>query len=168
MKNYVASFLIFLLLFISVSPVSAQTGDWNALASQVNSEIAVKVKNRKTVFGILTEADAASIKVKNSGGGKSVSEVTFKREEVEKVWLAKLSDGSRKILLGVGIGAAVGAGTGAGLGLIALAADGGSDYAGVVIFSAAAIGAGIGAAVGGATGFFTRSKNKRERLVYQQ
>lgn len=168
MKNYVAQFLIVLLLFVSISPVSAQTGDWNTLASQVNSEIAVKVKNRKTVFGILTEADPDLIKVKTSGGGNSVSEISFRREDVEKIWLAKLSDGSKKTLLGVGIGAGVGAAVGAGAGLIALGATGGSDDAtGVIVFSTV-VGAGIGAAIGGAAGFFTHSKNKKERLIYQQ
>ncbi len=168
MKNYVTQFLIVLLLFVSVSPISAQTGDWNAIASQVNSEIAVKAKNRKTVFGILTETDSDLIKVKTSGGSNSVSEISFRREEVEKIWLAKLSDGSKKTLLGVGVGAAVGAGVGTGAGLILLAATGGSDSFSSILVTSAAVGAGIGAAIGGASGFFTRSKNKKERLIYQQ
>ncbi len=168
MKNYIAQFLIVSLLFVFVSPVSAQTGDWNELSLQVNSEIAVKAKNRKTVFGILTETDSDSIKVKISGGGNSVSEISFKREEVEKIWLAKLSDGSKKTLLGVGVGAAVGAGVGTGAGLFLLAATGGSDSSSSVLLASAAVGAGIGAAIGGASGFFTRSKNKKERLIFQQ
>lgn len=167
MQNYVAQFLMVLLLFISVSPVAAQTGDWNALASQVNKEIAVKVENRKTVFGILTEADSDLIKVKTSGGN-SVLEVSLKREEVDQVWLATLSSKSNKTLRNAGIGAAVGAGLGAGLGLIALGATGGSDDAAGVIVIPTVIGAGIGAAIGGASGFFTRSKNKKDRLIYQK
>ena len=167
MKNYVAQFLIVLLLFVSVSPVAAQTGDWNALTSQVNNEVAVKAENRKTVFGILTEANFDSIKVKTSGG-KSDSEVSFKREEVDKIWLATLSSGSRKTLRDVGIGAAVGAGLGAGVGLIALGATGGSDDFAGILGASTAIGAGIGAAIGGAGGFFSRSKNKKDRLIYQK
>lgn len=167
MQNYVAQFLIVLLLFISASPIAAQTGDWNALTAQVNKEVAVKTKNRKTVFGILTEADSDLIKVKTSGGN-SVSEVSFRREEVDKVWFATLSKDSRKTLLGVGVGAAVGAGVGAGAGLILLGATGGSDdFAGILVTSTA-IGAGIGAAIGGASGFFSRSKNKKDRLIYQK
>ncbi len=167
MQNYVARFLIVLILFVSVSPVAAQTGDWNAVTSQVNNEIAVKAKNRKTVYGILTEAEADLIKVKTSGGS-GVSEVSFRREEVEKIWLATLTKDSNKTLRGVGIGAAVGAGLGAGLALIALAATGGSDNAAKVIVPPTLIGAGIGAAIGGASSFFSRSKNKKERLIYQK
>jgi len=167
MKNYVAQFLIVLLLFVSVSPVAAQTGDWNALTSQVNNEVAVKAENRKTVFGILTEANSDSMKVKTSVG-KSASEVSFKREEVDKIWLATLSDGSRKTLRDVGIGAAVGAGLGAGVGLIALGATGGSDDFAGILATSTAIGAGIGAAIGGASGLFSRSKNKKDRLIYQK
>ena len=167
MQNYVAQVLIVLLLFISASPVAAQTGDWNALTSQLNKEVAVKAKNRKTVFGILTEADSDMIKVKTSVG-KSVSEVTFRREETDKIWLATLSSKSNKTLRNVGIGAAVGAGVGAGLALIALAATGGSDNTAKVIVPPTVIGAGIGAAIGGASGFFSRSKNKKDRLIYQK
>ncbi len=167
MQNYVARFLIVLLLFISASPAAAQTGDWNALGSQINNEIAVKAKNQKTVYCVLTEADSALIKVKTSTG-KSVSEVSFRREDIDKIWLAKLSDGSRKTLLGIGIGAAVGAGVGAGVGLIGLAATGGSDNTSGILVLSTAVGAGIGAAIGGAAGVFSHSKNKKERLIYQK
>lgn len=167
MQNYVSQFLIVLLLFVSAFPVAAQTGEWNALASQVNNEVAVKGENRKTVFGILTEANSDSIKVKTSVG-KSASEVSFKREEVDKIWLATLSSGSRKTLRGVGIGAAVGAGLGAGAGLILLGATGGSDDFAGILGASTAIGAGIGAAIGGASGLFSGSKNKKDRLIYQK
>ena len=167
MKNYVTQSLIALLLLISVSQVSAQTGDWGALASQVNNEVAVKAGNQKNVFGILTEAGSDQIKVKTADG-KSVSEVSFRRENVEKIWLAKLGTGSRKTLQGVAIGAVSGAVVGAGLGLVALLATGGSDNTAGVLIPIAAVGAGIGAAIGGATGFFSGSKNKKNSLIYQK
>lgn len=159
-KKLVAHFLIVLLLLVYVSPAAAQTGDWDRLGSQLNSEVAVKAKNRKTVFGILTAADAVEIKVRTAGKS-NVSEVSFKREEVEKIWLAKLGGSSRKTLLGAGIGAAVGA----GIGLIALkSSDGeGGAYGAAVPFYAV-----VGAVVGGVAGFFARQKNKKEQLIYQK
>jgi hypothetical protein len=164
MKKLVAHFLTILLLLVYVSPTAAQTGsksgDWNTLNSQLNNEVAVKAGNRKTVFGILTAASADEIKVRTSDNN-NVSEVVFKREEVEKIWLAKLNESSRKTLLGAGIGAAVGA----GIGLIALK---GSDGEGGGFGAAVPFYAAIGAVVGGVAGFFVRQKNKKERLIYQK
>jgi hypothetical protein len=164
MKKLVTHFLTILLLLIYVSPAAAQTGgksgDWNTLGSQLNNEVAVKAGNRKTVFGILTNADAGEIKVRISANN-NVSEVLFKREEVEKIWLAKLDASSRKTLLGAGIGAAVGA----SIGLIALKGsdgDGGGFGAAVPVYAV------VGAVVGGVAGFFVRQKNKKERLIYQK
>lgn len=170
MKKLVAHFLTILLLLVYVSPAAAQTGstsgDWNTLGSQLNSEVAVKAANRKTVFGILTAADAGEIKVR-SIDNKGVSEALFKREEVEKIWLAKLNKSSRKTLLG----AAVGAGIGAGIGAIALKSSEGSDAygAGGAYGAAIPVFAVIGAGVGGVVGFLVRQKNnKKVRLIYQK
>ncbi len=167
MKNYIAQMIIVLLLFGSVSPMMAQTNDWSSLSSQVNSEIAVKPEKGKTVFGILTEANDDSIKIKTTKN-KVVTEVSFKREEVEKVWLATLSKDSKKVLLNAGIGVAVGAGVGAGAGLIALGATGGSDDTTGILVLTTAVGAAVGAAIGGATGLFSGSKNKKNRLIFQK
>jgi hypothetical protein len=164
-KNFLAHFLTVLFLFPCASLVSAQTnnrlGDWNTLSSHLNNEIAVKAENRKTVFGILSNAGSGEIKVRTSNKN-NVSEAVFKREEVEKIWLAKLDSSSRKTLLGAGLGAAVGA----GIGLIALSAN--RDEGGGAFGAAVPLYAAVGALVGGVAGFFARQKNKKERLIYQK
>ncbi|HQU82241.1 MAG TPA: hypothetical protein PKY59_03910 [Pyrinomonadaceae bacterium] len=167
MKNIISLSAVFLFLYVFVPSVSAQTNDWNALSSRINSEIAVKADKQKTVFGILSEADSSQIKVKTSIDGK-VSEVAFNRASVEKIWSAKLSKGTRKTLQGTLIGAGVGAGAGLGASLILLAATGGSDGTGTIVAIGTAIGAGAGAALGSTAGFFTRSGNKKQQLIYQR
>ena len=164
-RAFLARLLVVLFLFTSTSVVSAQTsnklGDWGALNSYLNNEVAVKAGNRKTVFGVLSSTDSGEIKVRTSDKN-NVSEVLFKREEVKKIWLAQLNSSSRKTLLGAGIGAAVGA----GIGLVALSAsrdEGGGAYGAAVPFYAA-----VGAVVGGVAGFFARDKNKKERLIFQK
>ncbi len=139
-KNFLARLLTVLFLFACASVVSAQTsnksGDWDTLNSYLNNAVAVKAENRKIVFGILSTTDSGEIKVRTSNKN-NVSEVLFKREEVEKIWLAELSSSSRKTLLGAGIGAAVGT----GIGLVALSASGAYGAA-VPLY------AGVGAVVG--------------------
>lgn len=164
MKKLTVHFLTMLLLLIYVSPVTAQTGsksgDWSTLNSQTNNEVAVKAENRKTVFGILMVTNPAEIKVRISGDN-NISDVIFKREEVEKVWLAELNSSSRKTLIGAGVGAAVGA----GIGLVALKSsdERGGGYGAAVPFYAV-----CGALAGGVAGFFVRQKNKKERMIYQK
>ena len=163
-KNFHARLLTVLFLFAYASVVAAQTsskfGDWDTLNSYLNNEVAVKAENRKIVFGILSDTDSGEIKVRTSNKN-NVSEVLFKREEVEKIWLAELGSSSKKTLLGAGIGAAVGG----GIGLAALLAnrdDGGGGYGAAVPFYA-----GVGAVIRGVAGFFVRRKNKKERLIFQ-
>lgn len=161
-KNFAHLFTVVLLL-VFVSITQAQTSVWDSLGSNLNNEIAVKAKNKKTVFGILTNQDSDTIKVRTSDK-KNVTEVSFNREEVEKIWQAKLSESSRNTLLGAGIGAAVGA----GIGLVALSTvdrdNGGGAYGAAVPIYAV-----VGAVIGGTAGFFIRkSGNKKERLIYRQ
>lgn len=161
-KNFAHFFtVLFLLAFVSIT--QAQTSDWDSLGSNLNNEIAVKAKNKKTVFGILTNHDSDTIKIQTSDK-KNVKEVSFKREEVEKIWQAKLNESSRNTLLGAGIGAAVGAGIGFGLLSTVDRNERGGAYGAAVPFYAV-----VGALVGGTTGFFVRKKgNKKERLIYKK
>lgn len=162
----IAHLLTVLFLLVSVSSTSAQTSgnlnDWDKLGSYPDKEIAVKAANKKTVFGILSNADADEIKVQTSDKN-NVTEVSFKRAEVEKIWLAKLNKSSRNTLLGAGIGAAAGAGIGAAL-LSANRNERGGAFGAAVPFYAV-----VGALVGGTAGFFVRQKsNKKEQLIYRK
>lgn len=162
-EKCVSYFLIMALFLISAPAFSAagrkQTGDWNALSSRLNDEIAVKARDQKTVFGILINFDVAQITVQS--GDNSLSNISFKREEVEKIWLAKLKGGRN-----TGKGALIGAGTGAAAGLIYVAANrkNGDGQTSLAVPALAIYGAGIGAAIG----FFARGKNRKEQLIYQR
>ena len=165
MKRIYFSYFLIFALFLFAAPFSfaaankKQTGDWNSLSSRLNEEIAVKAGNRKTVFGILTKFDEAEITVQSADN--SVSQFVFKRDEIEKIWLAKLKGGRN-----VGKGALIGAGTGAAAGLIYIAANrkNGDGQTSLAVPALAVYGAGIGAAIG----FFARSKNQKEQLIYQR
>ncbi len=162
MRNFVAYSLIVLVLFAFLSPMPVQAGnqnnDWNALNSKLNTEVAVKAQNVKTVFGILTDFSSDEIKIRVSQNS-SVSEVVFEREQVEKVWSAELNKTSRRTLLGVGIGAAVGLATD----LILVSSADPRDGAPIAIYTV------VGALVGGTVGFFARyKKNKKKQLIYQK
>jgi len=163
-KRISALFLTISILFTSASTIAAQTkrgvGSWEALNSYLNNEVAAKAEDRKTVFGVLTSVDANVVTVQTSDQN-NVTEVLFRREEVEKIWLAKLNISSRKTLIGAGVGA----GIGVGIGAIALknSDERGGAYGAAVPFYAV-----CGALVGGVAGFFVRQKNKKERLIFQK
>lgn len=164
--KFTAYFLILSFLLVCVPSISAQTkvasDDWDALNSYFNNEIAVKPANEKIVFGVLVNTDNDSLRLRTADKNNP-SEVVLKREEIEKIWLAKLKSSSRHTLLGAGIGA----GAGAGIGLIVLAATPKKPQnaqAGVAVPLLAL----TGAAVGGVIGYFARQKNKKERLIYQK
>jgi small nuclear ribonucleoprotein (snRNP)-like protein len=160
----ISRFLIATLLFISVLPAQViaarkQTADWSSLTKHLNTEIAVKADNRKTVFGILSGHKDHEITVLT--GVDSVTEIVFKRETVGKIWLATLKGGRN-----IGKGALIGAGTGASAGLIYIAAnrDSADGQASLAAPAFAIYGAGIGAAIG----FFTRKRNQKKQLIYQR
>lgn len=164
-KRIFALSLTISILLVSVSGLAAQTGgstgSWDTLDPYLNKEIAVKAKDKKTVFGILISINANAITVRTADKNK-VAEVSSSRETVEKIWLAELNGSSRNTLKGAGIGAAVGAGIGAAA-LLANRGEGGGGYGAAVPFYAA-----VGAVVGGIGGFFARNKNKKDRLIYRK
>ncbi len=160
-----ALFLTISILIASVSALAAQTGGrtgtWDTLDSYLNNEVAVKAEDRKTVFGVLTSVNTDAITVR-AADKNNVTEVSLRRENVEKIWLAKLNGSSRNTLKGVGIGAVVGAGIGAAA-LLANRDERGGAYGAAVPFYAV-----VGAVVGGVAGFFVQNKNKKERLIYRK
>ena len=163
-KKIFALFLTTSIMFASVSAIAAQTSggtdSWNTLNTYLNNEVAVETNNRKTVSGVLTSVNADTITVRTADKN-NVAEVLMRREDVDKIWLAKLNVSSRKTLMGT----AIGAGIGAGIGLIALKS---SDGQGGAYGAAVPIYAVVGAVVGGLAGFFVRDKNKKERLIYRK
>ncbi len=160
-KRIFALSLTISILLASVSGIAAQTGGWDILDAHLNEEIAVKAKDRKTVFGVLISVNADALTVRTADKNK-IAEISLSRETVEKIWLAELNGSSRNTLKGAGIGAAVGAGIGAAA-LLANRDEGGGAYGVAVPFYAA-----VGAVVGGVGGFFARNKNKKERLIYRK
>lgn len=162
--KYISYLLIISLFLIPASTARAsverkQTNDWNSLSSRLNEEIALKSKNQKTVFGILIKFHEDEITIQTSG--TTLSQIAFKRAEVEKIWLAELK-GERNI----GKGAIFGAGAGAGAGLIYVVANrkNGDGQLAVSVPVLAIFGAAAGAAIG----FFSRSRNQKRQLIYQR
>lgn len=156
----VSLLLIVAVLIVSAPPVfsaQTQTNDWNSLSSRLNREIAVKTSNKKTVFGILAALTENEITIQNDSNGK----ISFRREEVEKIWTAKLKGGRN-----TGKGALIGSGAGAAAGLIYVAAnrDSADGQLGLAVPALAVYGAGIGAVIG----FFARSRNQKKQLIYQK
>jgi hypothetical protein len=164
MRFKMLSFSLMLALFLtSVPPTPAkqngQTNDWNSLRNYLNSEAAVKTTNQQTVYGVLREASNEELKlliIKNN----YQNEVLLKRNEVERVWLAKLKFG-RNTVKGAGIGALTGAGS--GLAYVLVNRDSGDGQIGTAVPVLAIYGAGIGALVG----FLVRKKHKKVQVIYQ-
>ncbi len=162
-----AGFLAIVLLLVCAAPAAAQksgTGDdWQSLGSYVNREVAVKAGDQKTVYGILTAVDDSEAKVR-AVTGNSVSEISFKRDSVKKIWLASLNESSRKTLKGAAIGAGIGAG--AGLALVLASRNDPQNDDGL-IGAAVPLFAIPGALIGGAVGFFSRQKHKKVQVIYK-
>lgn len=157
-----ASLLIFALLLLAAPAAFAkkQAGDWNSLQARTNSEIAVKARNQKTVFGTLLVADDAQITI--GVANETLSRVTYKREEVEKVWLAKLSGSSR-----AGLGALIGGAAGASVGVAVVASVPDSERDGLEVLAVPFL-AVVGAGLGGVIGYFAKKSNRKKALIYQR
>jgi hypothetical protein len=157
--KFLSAFLILTLISCLASPIlaskSRQVGTWSNLSGYLNTEVAVKVKNEKTVFGVLRAVETDSLKIQIVGKNSS-GESVYQRGEIEKVWQATLKGGRS-----VGKGALIGAGIGAAAGAVAGAAAKESDplnYAGVLLFGLA------GGALGGIIG--VKERNKKRKLIY--
>lgn len=158
----ISLFAILSLLTFSTAPALAgknrQAADWNALRNHLNTEIAVKARNKNTVFGVLraVETDSLTIQIIRD---RNNYETVFAKNEIEKVWRAQLRGGRNAAK-----GALIGAGVGAGIGLIGGASASEPDplnYAGVPLFGL--LGAGLGALIGG----FSKKSDKKKNLIYK-
>jgi hypothetical protein len=162
MKKLTAT-LVTLVLLTQIAPIAAakQKGDWDAVKALVNHSIAFKTKNRDTSFGLLQFVDDAGIKVQIAGKEDFAShEISVRRDEIEKLWRAKLRFGERS----VGNGALIGIGAGLGAALVtavALHAKHSDDPpVGLGLFPLYGAGAGMIVAA------FWKKKHKKQELIY--
>src|SRR5215207_3699789 len=148
MKKIVAPFLTLVLLTSVVAAAPAKPkGDWGAGKNSAGRAVAVKTTDGVTSFGVLGSADDAGMKVQTAGKKEFAHhETLFRREEVEKVWLARLRIGERNTWKGAWIGAGVGAG--AGLARVYGAKERSDGQLGLAIPAYTIYGAGIGALIG--------------------
>jgi hypothetical protein len=164
MKTRIATLLTLVLLTNFFPTVSAKPkGDWNAVKALANTSIAVRTTNGETHFGLLQSADDNAITVQIAGKDDFTSqEIVFRRDEIEKVWRAKLRFGEKNIAKGALIGA--GAGLGAALITASVLAKRNSDDPPVGLGAFPLYGAGSGTIVG----VFWRKKHKKQELVYSR
>jgi hypothetical protein len=158
MTKLTATLLTFLLIINTAPRVAArQKGDWDSVKSLVNKQIAVKTKNGVTHFGLLEAADDNTILIWLAGKDALTQKISLRRDEVAKVWFARLHIDEANI----GKGAWIGAGAGFGAALIAAATvtDGGPLHGGGYFVM---IGAGVGALLGSQW----KKKHKKQGLVY--
>ena len=146
------------LLLSSVSVAAGQTNDWSKVTALAGgSNLAVKLKNGKTIKGTLSSVSDStlSLTVKNAP-------VEIKRDDVRTVHeVIRKGSGATGALIGTGIGAGAGAGVGA---IGDSQNDGGFEKLdNAVVAGLAVAGAGVGALVGY---FIGRSRSKRV-LVYE-
>lgn len=162
MRKLLATLLTSLLLIQTAPLVAAKPkGDWNTVKALASHSIAVKTTRGETHYGLLQSVDDTSMLVQIAGKEDfSGQEVSFRRDEVAKVWRAKLRFGDRNIAKAAWIGAGAGFATT----VITLTATRNTENAdanvGAVWFPF------IGAGVGAIAGAFWKKKHKKQDLVY--
>lgn len=162
MKKLTTALLTLVLLTNLLPTVSAKPkGHWEAVKALANRSIAVKTKSGETHYGLLQSADDTAITLHIAGTDDFTSqEVVFRRDEVEKVWRAKLRFGEKNIAKGALLGA--GAGLGAAVITASVLASRNADDAPVGLGAFPVYGAGGGAILGA----FWKKKHKKQELVY--
>ena len=162
MKKLIST-LTTLLLLIQIAPAASAKpkGDWATVKSLVNRSVAVKTKSGVTHFGLIRSADDSSITIQIAGRNDFTSqEINLRREEITRVWQAKLRFDEANVAKGAWIGAGIGLGVAIAV-TVALAAKHDADpNAGGLL--APLVGAGAGAIVG----MFWKKKHKKQELVY--
>ena len=162
MRKFAAT-LLSLVLLIQIAPaVSAKPkADWNAVKALMNHSIAVRDKNGQTSFGLLQVADDDGIEVQIAGKEDFTSQqIRLRREEVQKVWRAKLRFGENNIAKGAWIGAGLGFTSTVGT-LSIVGRSENADRALVALWFPV-----LGAGIGAVAGAFWRKKHKKQELIY--
>jgi hypothetical protein len=157
------SILISSVLLIQTAPavLAKQTGNWDLVKALANSSVAVKTKTGETYYGLMKSADDSSIAVQIADYDDfTPQEISFQRDEVAKVWRARLRFGEKNIAKGAWLGA----GAGFGVGFISsaiIAARGGSDPP-----TGAGLYPMLGAGAGALAGTSWKKGHKKQALVY--
>ena len=154
------SILVALLLLIQITPIvsAKQTGDWQSVKS-LTKQIAVRTKRGETHYGLVDAVDDNGITVQIAGRDEMTSQkITLKREEVERVWHARLRFDEDNVKKATWIGA--GAGVAVVGGIVAANHDAEDAPAGAVFVVM------IGAGAGAVLGKFWKKKHKKLELVY--
>jgi hypothetical protein len=162
MTRLTATFLTVVLLVQIAPAVSAKSkGGWNAVKALDKHSVAVKTKRGETYYGRLQIVDENSLMVQIAGKDDFTGqEIALQRDEVQKVWRAKLRFDEKNVAKGAWIGA--------GVGLVStvsiLTATGGKEDSDRFLW------AGwlpvVGAGVGGVAGVFWKKKHKKQELIY--
>lgn len=157
------SILITSVLLVSLAPATAakSKGDWNAVKALANASVAVKTKTGETHYGLMRAADDSSVTIQIADHDDfTPQEINFRRDEVAKVWRARLRFDQKNIGKGAWIGAAAGLGAGYIGALIHSATDPGDAFAGGGLFII------YGAVAGAFLGRFWKKNHKKQELVY--
>lgn len=159
MNKLLATLLSVVLLTSTASPAPAEpAGDWSAVKNSAGQEVAIKTTDGVTSFGILRSADDSVVAVLLAAKeGLAAQETLFRRDEIEKVWRARLRFGERNTRKGAWIGAAAGLGA-----AFAYASLGRHEDAPIGVGLFPAYGAGVGAFVGA----LSRKGHKKGKLIY--
>ena len=162
MKKLICILTTLVLLTQTAPLVSAtQKGDWTTVRSMVNRSVAVKTKSGETHFGLMRSADDSSLTLQIAGRDDFTSqEINLQRDEVIKVWQAKLRFNEANVAKGAWIGAGIGLGVSIAV-TVALAARHEADPN-----VGGAFGPLIGAGAGAVLGKFWKKKHKKQQLVY--
>ena len=162
MKKFGAT-LLSLVLLIQIAPAvpANPKGDWNAVKASMKHSIAVRDKNGNTSFGLLQIVDDDGIEVQIAGKEDFTGQqIRLRRDEVQKVWRAKLRFGESNAAKGAWIGT----GLGFAATVITLSVVAGSENAD------RALAAGwfpvLGAGIGAITGKIRKKKHKKQELIY--
>jgi hypothetical protein len=162
MKRITANFLTLVLLAQLAPAVLAKPkGNWNSVKELVKTSISVRTKIGGTYYGLVQSVDDDAITLQLAGKEDfTPQEVVFRRDDIEKVWRAKLRFAERNIAKG----ALIGAGVGLGAALITALLYARNHEAD------AAIGVGAfpfyGAGIGAIAGIFWKKKHKKQELIY--
>lgn len=150
-----------LLLQLAPAGLAKSKGDWNAVKALANASVAVKTKTGETHYGLMRSADDSSITVQIADHDDfTPQELNFQRDQVAKVWRARLRFGQKNIAKGAWIGAGAGLGAGYIGALIHSATDSGDAFVGGGLFII------YGAAAGAFLGRFWKKNHKKQELVY--
>src|SRR5215217_3904913 len=162
MKKLIAMLMSSTLL-INITPavLAKQKGDWNLVKTLANSSVALKTKTGETYYGLMRSADDSSITVQIADDDDfTAQEINFQRDELAKVWRARLRFGEKNIAKGAWIGAGAGVGVSM-LAAVIQGARGSSDPpTGAALFPI------YGTGAGAIAGTFWRKNHKKQEMVY--